>query len=177
MSTFNEKSTQISNADATPPVRSDGFLAGGKLSSAIGSCATGGSADGSGSTYRLCRVPSSARITRVEYQSDAMGGSAAVDIGVYWPTTIPAGAGLSPANDAAVISQALFGSALSVVSAVKPTECTNESGNYTIAKQEQPLWQAAGLTADPGIDLDVVATSTADFAASGSLGIKVYYQK
>ena len=35
---------------------------------------------------------------------------------------------------------------------------TNQSGNNTIPNQEISLWQAAGLLADPGVDLDIVAT-------------------
>lgn len=176
MSTFNEKSTQISNADATPPVRSDGLLAGGERSSAIGSCATGSAADGVGSTYRLCRVPSKARIVELKLQNTALGTGAAVNVGVYWPTVVPAGSGLSASNSAAVISASLFASAYSVAAAAQPTEITNQSGNNGLSNQELPLWQAAGLSSDPGIDLDIVATVSTVFAASGSLGAKVEYQ-
>jgi|SRR6185312_15739576 len=176
MSVFNEKSTQISNADATPLVRSDGFLAGGELSSAIGSCTTGSSADAVGSTYRLCRIPSKARVHAIAFQNTALAGSAAVNVGVYWPTVVPAGSGLTPSNAGSAISASLFASALSVVAAAAPTDITNQSGNNTIAKQEQPLWQAAGLSSDPGIDLDIVAAVSTVFAATGTLGARVEYQ-
>ena len=52
---------------------------------------------------------------------------------------------------------------------------TNQSGNYTLTKQEQPLWQAAGLTADPGGTLDVVALVTTSLTAGGLLGVEVQY--
>jgi len=68
-----------------------------------------------------------------------------------------------------------FGSAVSLVSALNDSVVTNESGTYTLDKQEQPLWQAAGLTSDPGTTLDIVLTLTAASAAAGKVGLRVSY--
>jgi hypothetical protein len=58
-----------------------------------------------------------------------------------------------------------------------PTDIINESGTYTLDKRIQPLWQALGLTADPGGNIDIVATvvTTAVTTGTGKFGISVLY--
>ena len=175
MSQYNLKSTVISNRDATPKVLTDPFVSGGEKRSSQGYVATGSAADAVGSTYRLCQVPSNARVDTVKIQNTALGSGAAVNVGVYYPTFIPVGAGLSASSSGAAISAAYFASAYSVAAAETPTEITNQSGTNTIANQELPLWQAIGLTSDPGIDLDIVITVSTVLAASGTFGMKVDY--
>lgn len=177
MTTYNIKSTIITNRDATPKVLTDALLGGGGLMSVIGSVQTFGAADGSGSIYRMVQVPSNARVEAVKIQNDALATSAAVNVGVYWPTYIPVGAGLSAATAATVINTALFASALAVATAAKPTDITNQSGNNTVLLQEQPLWQAAGLPSDPGIDLDICVSVSTAIQAQGYIGLKVAYQE
>ena len=58
----------------------------------------------------------------------------------------------------AVVDVDLFGSAIDLGAAVVDSEISNESTEYTIAKRAQPLWQAAGLSADPGGHLDIALT-------------------
>ena len=62
-------------------------------------------------------------------------------------------------------------------SAVVPTEVVNESGTYTLDKRKQPLWQAVGLSADPGGYFDIVATvkTTAVTTGTGKFGVRVAY--
>lgn len=172
MAVVNLKSTFITNRDAVPAVRTDAFVSGGSKKSAQGwvSAANGDSAN---SIYRLCSVPSNARVDTVKFQCDALGTSAAVHIGVYYPEFIPVGAGLDASNAGAAISDAFFASALAVSSAVALEEVTNQSGSNTIDKQEMPLWEALGLSTDPGIDLDVCVTVDVAIAAAGKLGVKV----
>jgi hypothetical protein len=59
---------------------------------------------------------------------------------------------------AARSTQDFFATAIDCASAVAPTDVTNESGTYTIDKRNQPIWQAVGLTTDPGGYFDIVAT-------------------
>ena len=70
---------------------------------------------------------------------------------------------------------ALFASGQSVASALSKSNITNQSGNYTLTKQEQPLWQAAGLTADPNTTLDIVVLVTTSLTAGGLIGLEVQY--
>jgi len=177
MSSFNLKSTVISNRDAVPKILTDAYVDGGEILESEGYVQSGSSTDAVGSTYRLCQVPSNARVSSLSFQCDSLGASSAVNVGVYWPTFIPVGAGLSAANASAAISAAFFASALSTASATGPTDIVNQSGSNTIAKQELPLWQAIGLSADPMIDLDIVVTVSTILAAQGYVSLKAKYAK
>lgn len=174
MAVLNYKSTVITNRDATPKLLTDAPVSGGGLNATQG-YVTSVAADSIASTYRLCQVPSNARVDSVRFQCAALGASTTLDVGVYYPTYIPAGAGLAGSLASTAISQAFFASAIACTSAVALTEVTNESLTNTIDKQEMPLWQALGLTTDPGIALDIVATATAANASGGLLGVKVAY--
>lgn len=175
MTTYNIKSTLITNRDATPKVLTDALVAGGDVKSAFGYVQTNGAADGVGSIYRFCSVPSSARVDSLVIQNGALGSGCTLDVGVYWPTFIPAGAGLDQANASLVITAAFFASAVDCSAAAQDTNIINESGTNTIAKQEQPLWQALGLASDPGIELDVCATVFGAVATQGYIGLKCRY--
>jgi hypothetical protein len=175
MTSYDLKSQVITNRDATPMVLTDAFLKGGNAKEASASITTNGSADAADSIYRMVPVPSHARVSKVTLQSDALGSACALDVGVYWPTFIPVGAGLSAANQSVVIGTAFFASAVACSAALVLTEVTNESTTNTIAKQQQPLWQALGLATDPGIDLDVCIHVQAAVAAAGDIGLKVSY--
>jgi hypothetical protein len=174
MAVFNIKSTVIANRDATPKILTDALVSGGELLESEGYCASGSAADGVGSTYRLCQVPSNARMSSLMLQNDAFGGAAAINVGVYWPSFLPRGAGLDSFSAGAAISANLFAAAKAVVVAGGPSELI---GNISIANQELPLWQMAGLASDPGIDLDIVAAVSTIFAAAGSIGAKAKYVK
>ncbi len=175
MTTYNIKSTIISNRDATPKVLTDPYVSGGEVRESEGYVQTHGSADAAGSTYRLCQVPSNARLTSLELQADSLGSGAALDIGVWYPTFIPVGAGLSASNASAVINTQLFCSALGCSAATAVTNIINSSTNNSISNQELPLWQAAGLASDPGIDLDIVVYVHTAIATQGYIGLKARY--
>ena len=63
----------------------------------------------------------------------------------------------------------------SCASLVTPTEVVNESTQYSMNERVLPLWQAAGLSADPGGLFDVVATvvTTDVTTGTGKLGVRV----
>lgn len=177
MATFNVKSTVITNRDATPKVFTDAYVSGGKICESEGYAVSGGAADGAGTFYRLCTVPSSARMSSLVLQASAFATGAAIDVGVFWPTAIPTGAGLSAANAGLVINTQLFASALAVSNATTPVDILNSSTNNGIANQELPLWSAAGMSADPGIELDIVIRVQTAMAAAGTIGLKARYCK
>lgn len=164
MGTSALKSSVITNRDATPRVANNARLSGAHLRSAHGFVAAA-AADDTASRYRLCELPSNAYVRDVIVSSVAQGGSGALNIGVYRNT----------ADGGAVVSATLFASAVSVVSAVSKSDVTNQSGNYTAAKREQPLWQAAGLTSDPGGTLDIVAAPSAALTNGGAIALDVRY--
>lgn len=167
MAVVTTKSTAITNRDATPRVINDGRLERSVVKSAKGYITTA-NGDSATSKYILCQIPSTAVVEQVLVSTGALGGSCAADVGLYYPTTAAGAAG-------AAISAGFFGTAVSLVSALTNSDVTNESGSYTIDKRHQPIWQAAGVTADPGGMLDVVLTLTADTAAADKVGVIVRY--
>jgi hypothetical protein len=163
MATENLFGACITNRDAVPSVINDGRLERGVLKEACDTVATT-SGKTVGSTYRLNSVPSSARVSQVLLTAAAMTVGA-FDIGVYRNTK----------DGGAVVSAALFGSAVDCSAAVVDVDVTGESATYTAAKRQQPLWQAAGLTSDPGGTLDIVATSTNTITAGAAIMLRTRY--
>lgn len=172
MTTEALKSTAITNLDATPPVVPTAGLGGANGLKEISGSVSTTTGKTTGSTYQLVRVRSNCQVKQLILDCGAMSTSAALDFGVYY-SDAPNGPFGSLAGTA--ISQALFASAVDVSSAVRASDITNESGSYTIDKRTEPLWQAAGLSSDPGGDFDIVATATATVTAGALLGLSVKF--
>lgn len=164
MAVVTTKSTPITNRDATPTVINNAVLVKGTVLEAAGLVASV-SGDSANSKYIYCEVPSNARVSSILSSSAALGGSAAMDIGVY----------RNSADGGAVVDADFFASALSLVTAINNVEVVHESGVNTIAKQMQPLWQALGMASDPKTTLDIVGTLTAASAANGDTALKVKF--
>jgi hypothetical protein len=144
------QSPAIQNREAAPQVLNNPALGSGADAKIVkGHIASLTAAASIGSTIRFFEVPSNAIVHEVKIASAAQTAGA-VDVGLY----------KNVKNGGTVIDADFFGSAVSVASAVPLTDITNESGIYTVVKQNQPLWQAAGLTSDPKTTFDVVATVT-----------------
>lgn len=173
----NLKSTVLTNRDAIPKVLTDGFLSGGTASESVGSVQVGTS-DAAGSFYRLVQVPSNGRVDSIRWQSQALSNSCALDVAVWYPTTIPTGgANFIPAACATIIiSSSSFATNLLAGLAVQPTDVTNQSGNYSIPLQETPLWNVLGFTSDPEISFDIGFSVRVATGAAGYVGLKIAYQ-
>lgn len=142
------KSDVLTNADATPRVLNNSAIEGGFVRRVSG-VVTGSASDSVGSTYRYVRVPSNAVVKAVRYWCPASGATGQVNIGLY----------RTAENGGAVIDADLFASAIDPGGgAIAAMDVTHESGEYTFAEAQQPLWKAAGLSADPGGYFDIVAT-------------------
>jgi len=169
------KSTPVTNSDALPAVANTA----GEGGTAPLKCISSGSvvaiaADSIDTTYQFCRVPSNAKIKAIFFES-AVQAAGAMDIGVYYATD---GAIGKPAAllAAAAIDQDFFATAVSVAAASQPTNVINESGTNTPLKQNQPLWQALGLTTDPGGSFDICGTvTTAITTGTGYMGMTVLF--
>lgn len=171
------KSTLLTNRDATPKVLTDSFLSGGIMEEVQGSVKTGAS-DTANSYYRLVTVPSNARLSSLLWQSEALGSGCIVDVGVFYPTSIPTGGGnfLAASLGGTLISSSIFAAGLTAPAATAITDITNQSGNYLIPLQETPLWNVLGLTADPEISFDIGFVTRVATAAAGYVGLKCRYQ-
>ena len=187
MATENLKSTQITNLDAGTTRNDVGAGGTGFLKFADGVGVTGADGVTSGSTYQMVRIPSNCTVKRVLACIESTSGvtTFTADIGLYYSTSTIMD-GTKQSNVAVVVSgttgptvvsgcQALFGSAVALAAIVTPTDYTNESGNITNAKRMQPIWQAAGLSSDPGGYFDVVLTLTATASGAAKPYVMVEY--
>ncbi len=168
------KSTPVTNLDASPALINTTGEGGGGYLKEISGFTTANASSTVNSTYQFVRLPSNVKVKSIIFESDAQTAGA-IDIGVYYATD---GVGGKPTTLLATnaINQTLFATAVSAASAVTPTEVVNESLAYTLDKRTQPLWQAAGLTSDPGGFFDIVGTvTTAVTTGTGKWGISVRY--
>lgn len=175
MSIDHVKSTFLINLDASPaivPTAGEGAPAPLKHIEGSAVAVAASSAD---ATYQLIRLASNCKLKSLNFESAAQGAGK-FDIGAYYATD---GLGGKPAAllAANAISQAFFAAAIDCATAVARTDITNSAGNYTIDKRTQPLWQALGLSADPGGNIDIVATvkTTAVTTGTGRLGLSASY--
>jgi hypothetical protein len=165
MGVVSVKSSYHTNRDSSPKVASSEKLKGGIVKAAVGTCETA-NGDDIGSKYFLCSVPSNARIHQVLLYSDDIGTTTLADFGIY----------KSVEEGGAVVDADHFASAVSLKDgALNGSDITHESGIFNIDDCEKPLWQALGLTADPNIEYDIVATLTAAADAAGTISLKVLY--
>lgn len=175
MATEALKSTAITNLDATPVVPNTvGQGAAGRLQT-INAFVTTTSGVTVGSTYRMVRIPTNAKVKHVFWESAAMT-QGSFDVGIYYSdSTVD---GTTPANQGVIVpttGSAFFGSAVSAASAVAMTDITNESGNYTVANRNKELWDALALTSDPGGFFDIVFVSTNTITAGALFGVEVQF--
>jgi hypothetical protein len=152
------KTNAITNLDATPIVRANPWVHGGNSKQFAGTVeAVNG--DSIGSTYRFFRIGSWMRPVGLTLFCDAIT-SAAADVGLYRTAT----------DGGAVVSAALFGSAVSLASAI--TTGTNVRFEQDdIANVEKRVWELLGLSADPNLEYDVALTLTAAATAGGTISL------
>jgi hypothetical protein len=172
-----QKSTQITNFDATPAVASSaGAGAPAHLMTADG-FVTPAASDGAGTIYLMARVPSYAVVKELWIESEAQGAGKVYG-SVYYADDARYVAGGSALAGTLVSGGGgfLFGDQ-NLASAVNPTNVTGVSGSYTIGKRAQPLWQAIGLSTDPGgmFDIALVVHTTDITTGTGKLSLAVKY--
>lgn len=177
MTTEALKSTAITNLDASPIVANTaGHGAGGALRQ-IDGYVTVSASMAAGSTYRLVRLPSKAIIKHMFFESEAQGAGK-FNLSAYYSDSTTDG---TPSASTGVIvpttGDQFWASDIDCASAVKSIDEINESGNYTWALRQKQLWDALGLTSDPGGFFDVVAVvhTTDVTTGTGKLGVSVLY--
>lgn len=147
------KSTPLANADATPRIINNARVMRLPMWEAVGTCEVAASSDAGppASTYRLCRVPSNARISQVLGWADASGNAGQLNIGVYE----------TPENGGAVVDADFFIAGANFDpgggAAIAALDITHGNA-FDIDDAEKPLWEVLGLSADPHKDYDIVAT-------------------
>lgn len=168
------KSTYVTNLDAGT-ANTSGRGAPGPMRE-VSAWATAVTSSSVASTYQLCRLPSNCKVKSIMFESAAQTAGA-FDLGVYYATD---GTGNKPTSLVAAdaVNQTLFATAINCATAVTIQEVVNESTVYTIDKRNQPLWQAAGLSSDPGGFFDLVATVTTQVTTgAGTFGVSVRFEE
>lgn len=176
MTTEALKSTSITNLDASPPVPNTAGRGAPGFIKAVNGYVTVSASMAAGSTYRLVRLPSNAVIKLLQFESEAQGAGK-FQLGVYYSDSTVDGTPQTVTPSTA-ISVKLFADDIDCASAVLPGDKTfYTGGGYTLNKRDQPLWQAAGLSADPGGYLDIVATvhTTDVTTGTGKLGVMAMF--
>jgi hypothetical protein len=169
------KSTTITNLDSSPVVpNTAGEGAGAPLKSVTG-IAIGVASSSIDATYQMVRVPSNAKVKGLNFQTQTQAAGV-TDIGLYYATD---GAGGKPTSllVAAAISRQFFASAISLTTTTRQDVLGNPIGSaFTPDKRNQPLWQAAGLSSDPGGFFDIVLSlTTAITTGTGVMVLECHY--
>lgn len=169
------KSAIITNLDASPVVPATAGEGGPAVLKSNEGYATAVASSSADATYQLVRIPSNCKVKSIIFESEAQTAGK-FDLGLYYATD---GEGGKPTSllAANAIDQDFFATVIDCAAAVTPTEVVNESTTYTLDKRNQPIWQAVGLSADPGGYFDVVATvkTTAVTTGTGKFGARVVY--
>jgi hypothetical protein len=177
MTTEIVKTLAIVNAEATPMVVSTiGEGAPGFEKVVTGSCAIASGVTAAGAShYHLARIPSNAKVKKVELWLDAAGTTITGDIGIYYSGSTKDGT--PSALQGTVINADHFGSAVALAAVVTPTEYTFEAGTYLGVDLDKPLWNtsASGLTADPMCLVDVAFTLTSTAGSAAQVNGRVTY--
>lgn len=165
MAVVTTKSTPITNRDATPRVLNNPQAYAGQLRGFVGVVAIA-NGDSTGSKYIVGSLPSNALVRELKIYSPDIGTTTVADVGLYKTTE----------DGGAVVDADFFGSAVSLKDgALNASDVTHEAAVFTIANAQKPLWEALGLSADPGIWYDVVLTLTGDADAAGSVKVSCEY--
>ena len=171
----NLKSPSITNLDATPYVQNTTGVGAQGFVRSVNDYATPLAADSVASTYRILRVRSNVKLKNllIEYQAE---GAGAIEVGLYYSdSTID---GTSPANQGVVINASLFATEFSIASAVTQEDLLTMAGTaaWTSTLANEQLWQAAGLSSDPGGCFDIVCTVNTSAITTGTGQIKLEAQ-
>lgn len=165
MGVVNTKATGVSNPDSTPGKANPLQIAGARLYESVGTVEVA-AADSDNSVYRMARVHSGWRVSSIELFNDAITSGSVYDLGLYDTAE----------NGGAVVSQELFASDVTMVSARStPTEVTYEATVTNIDKVEKLLWELLALSSDPGKWYDIAFTATTVGSGAGTISIRVRY--
>jgi hypothetical protein len=155
MAVVNTKSTQITNADATPPVINNSAIVKGKelvASATVSTVAT----DNTTSVYRLVRLPSNAVVSSIMLFNGDLDSAASGtwDIGLLQT--------LANGGTATGADVDLFATAIATFQSENKTGTEVRFETLAITTINQTLWELLGLSADSQREYDLVANLKAE---------------
>jgi hypothetical protein len=182
MTTETLKSTAITNLDATPPVRPTAGLGGGAELVSVYGYVTPTTGYLTGSNYKMARIPSNASVKHVLIDYSGTITTLTGDVTLFY-SDLPIDEVGSSSGDTGVVNSlsttaALFAHALALGSqtAGAVVDITDQNSAYPPSNRNMPLWQAAGLTTDPGGFFDVTIMNTSTMSLSAAIvGVEVQY--
>lgn len=175
MGTTLSKCTQITNLNTTPQGTSTAGKGGPYRIKKIGGVCTTGASDDTASRYRLARVRSTAVVKSLKIRHAALGGGT-IHFGLRYPDDARY-LGVGQTADGAVdvdFFKASYDPTSAVVVLLDVTS-GNVLAGAGLAKLDQPLWQAAGLSADPGGYIDIVGTVATTITNAGAIYAETEY--
>lgn len=179
MGTSALKSAAITNLDATPVVPNTAGEGAPNNLRTVEAFVTTVAADAAGSTYRLARVPTRAILKDCIFRAEAQGAGK-VQLSVYYSdSTVD---GTAAANQGLVVPStgaAFISDDIDCAAAVTPVDKLGggTSPGWNLSKHNKQLWDALGLTSDPGGFFDIVAVvhTTAITTGAARIGVSVGY--
>lgn len=161
------KSTSITNLDSSPTVANSQGEGAAFEMKFVDDYVTMPAAASITSVLRVVRIPTTAKVKQVILEAGAQGAGK-YDIGLYYSSSVNDSPGAA-ALAGAVIDADFFTAAKDNASAITPVDSVG--GNltaYTLAERNLPIWQAAGLSADPGGFFDVALTVVTTDVTTGT---------
>ena len=152
MAIVDRNSTTIANSIATPPVALSPPRNASNLRE-VAAIITPAADDTANSIGRFFRIPSNARVSQLLWSSADATTAGVVSVGLYQTAE----------NGGAVVDADLFATLDLAGGPYNNLDITFESGEYTYAESEKPLWEVLGLTADPQREYDVTYLNTTTF--------------
>lgn len=150
------KSLSITNSDASPIVENttgNGAASTPKVVFDYTTPTTGGLASTS-SKYKVIRLPTTAKLYKMTGTADAALDSSTglvLDVGAYYSDSTTDGT--KPSLQGTAISVSAFAALVTFQSTFKEVDFLTA---FNAAKRQLPLWNALGLSSDPGGFIDVV---------------------
>lgn len=140
------KSQVVTDLDASPVVKQNPVKAGGVLREQVATIETNAD-DSVGSTYRMLRVPSRARISELLISTNGASGDGTADIGLYL------------SDEGAAVDDDLFAASYAIKTKAAQDDITflNETVN-TFDGRNRRLYELAGETEDPNVMYDIALT-------------------
>lgn len=174
MTVFHTKSLALTNADATPIVRDTRGKGGVARVVTVEGFATPTASAGIDTTIQMIRLPWRSIVKSLEAKSAAQDTTGQFDIGLYYSTDgsnrssaasllaadavdadfFATGAQFDPGGVKAYI-RSIPGGGFTIINA---TPAIVDNAAWAPGEANKALWEAAGLSADPGGNADIVLT-------------------
>lgn len=172
----NLESTGITNNNRSPVVVNTSGAPGGpgRLVTVTDTMPAMTTGDTAGGILRGVRIPTNCYVKAVWWAADTTVTTADCDIGIYYSNSNDGTTSTNIAAAATAVDADFFASAVDVKAiSTAWQQVTFESGVYLPSKTGQPIWQAVGLSSDPGGYFHVCFTNTSTTSGAPVLSMRV----